>query len=459
MATTIYDLIDRQGGLGGTAYFPPEDDYINSTQISNSYFLQSLQIKIKDGTWVSMTEVFQYMEIFEDIYSSALHGTINIGDMSGGFSKFLITGGETIKLVVCKSVDNPDIVVNRDDFIVYQVTDMRVIEGKAMNYNLHFVSQSAINAQKKRLYRTYQNERKISNLTKMLYKEIAGESEIYIKVDDNKCVVERDFVSPGYTPLQAIDALAKRACVSGDYYLFYERLNRLQGKKHVFASMQHMKNQVDAFDTGDIKLAYNITSTHFRQLSGAAFQVSNVSFVDNYNHLQNMLAGLYNSGIKILDVTSRSYSNIRISYKDQTSATEQAIDSNNPFAQYQNFFPEQPGERIIARGTNDISSNSGSWLKIDTVNSAIMSMFRLIVDMPGNNNIGTGNYVTLVLPSFEAVNLNINAGIIESDSVYTGKYLVTAIKHSFTLREYTKKVEVSRIDAPINIDTVVVNGY
>ena len=459
MATTIYDLIDRQGGLGGTTYFPPDDDYINSTQISNSYFLQALNIKTKDGTWISMTEVFQYMEIYEDIYSSALHGVIEIGDMSGGFSKFLITGGESIKLVVCKSVENPDIVVNREDFTVYQVTDMKVIEGKAMSYKLHFVSQSAINAQKKRLYRTYQNERKISNLTKMLYKEIAGESEIYIKVDDNKCVIDRDFVAPGYTPLQAIDMLAKQACVSGDYYLFFERLNRLQGKKHVFASMQNMKNQVDAFATGDIKLAYNITTRHFRELSGATFQVSNVSFVDNYNHLQNMMAGLYNSGIKILDVTSRSYTDIKVSYTEQTSSTEQAIDSANPFAQYQNFFPEQPGERIIARGTNDISSNSGSWLKIDTVNSVIMSMFRLIVDMPGNNNIGTGNYVTLVLPSFEALNLNIGSGIIESDSLYTGKYLVTAIKHTFTLREYTKKVEVSRIDAPINIDTAVVNGY
>jgi hypothetical protein len=223
--------------------------------------------------------------------------------------------------------------------------------------------------------------------------------------------------------------------------------------------MKNMKDKVDAFNTGKIYLAHNITTTNFTALSGSAFKVHSVSFVDNYNHLQNMMAGLYNSGIKILDITSRSYTDMRISYKDQTSSTEQAIESNNYFNQYQNFFPEQPGERIVARGTNDITSNAGTWLKIDTVNSVIISMFRLLVDMPGNNRLGVGNYVTLVLPSYEAMNLNINAGAVESDALYTGDYLITAVRHNFTNKEYTKKVEVSRIDAPIKIDTTIVNGF
>lgn len=455
MATTIYDLLDAQRGRPGSIYFPREDDYGATRQISNSYFLQNLSIKIHNGTTVSMTEVFQYMEIYEDIYASALHGAIEILDMSGGFSKFLITGGEQIKLTVCKSVENPDIVIDRDDFIVYQVTDMKVTDQKIMQYKLHFISKSGIEAQKKRLYRTYQNERRISALTQELYKEIAGESEIYIKLDETKCLVDRDFVSPGYTPLQAIDMLAKRACVSEKYYLFYERLNKLQGKKHVFASMQDMRDRVGAFDTGEIYIMHNVTTQHFNNTSSASYRASSVSFVDNYNHLQNMMAGMYNSGIKILDVLSRSYSDIRVNYAEATNSSQQAIGTNNYFSQYANFFPEQPGERIIPRSTNDVSSNSGSWLKIDTINSVIISMFRLIVDMPGNNMVGCGNYVTLSLPSNEALNLNIGAGVIPTDPVYTGKYLVTAVKHSFTSKEYTKKLEVSRIEMPINIDTVI----
>lgn len=453
MAKTIYDLLDAQQGRPG--YFPYEDDYSSPRQISNSYFLHSLNLKIKDGTWISMSEVFQYMEIFEDIYSSAIHGTIDVLDMSGGFSKFLITGGEEIKLVVCKSVESPDIIIDRDDFIVYQVTDMKVTDQKIMQFKLHFISKSAIEAQKKRLYRTYQNERKISNLVTEIYKDIAGVGDIYIKMDDSKCVVDRDFVCPGYTPLQAIDVLSKRACGSGDYYLFFERLAKLQGKKHVFTSMKNMQNRIDAFDSGDITIAYNVTTEHFNASSSSVYRASTVSFVDNYNHLQNMMAGMYNSGIKIIDVTSRSFSDITINYMQDTNDSQRSLNTSNYFSQYVNFFPEQPGERIIPRSTNDVSSNSGSWLKIDTINSVIISMFRLIVDMPGNNTLGVGNYVTLTLPSNEAINLNIGSGIVPTDPYYTGKYLITAVKHSFTTKEYNKKIEVSRIEMPISINGVV----
>jgi len=464
MAKTIYDLLGTQPNKAGALYFPPENDYSNTRQISNSYFLHSLNIKIKNGTWISIAEVFQQMEIYEDIYSSALHGTIDVLDMSGGFSKFLISGGEEIKIRVCKSVENPDILIDREDFVVYQVTDMKVTDQKIMQFKLHFISKSALNAQKKRLFRTYQNERRISALTTELYKEIASESDIYIKIDETKCRIDRDFVSPGYTPLQAIDILAKRACVSGDYYLFYERLNKLEGKKHVFASMTDMKNKAGAFGPSyggrgqaapDIVIAYNVTSQHFNAISGSVYRASGISFVDNYNHLQNMMSGMYNSGVKILDVISRSYTDIKINYVDETNTTQQSINTNNYFTNYSNFFPEQPGERIIPRSTNDVSSNSGAWLKIDTINSVIISMFRLLVDMPGNNMIGTGNYVTVSLPSNEAINLNIGSGVVATDPIYSGKYLVTAVKHTFTSKEYVKKLEVSRIETPINIDTYV----
>lgn len=454
MATTIFDLIDLHRGAG-TIYLPPEDDFSDGARISNSYYLHDLALKIKNDKWVSVSEVFQNMEIYEDIFSSAIHGSIDIFDGSGGFSNFLITGGETLRMTVCKSVDNPDIIVSRDDFIVYKVTDMRRPEQGIMRYTLHFISQKAITSQTNRLYRTFQNENKISSLVKLIYGTGASASDLYLKVDDNKCKIDREFVSPGYTELQAIDTLAKRACASGDYYLFFERLNKLQGKKHVFTSMENMKNRVDAFNTGEIYLMYNVTSSFFTIANSKRYQVQSVSFVDNYNQMENLLAGLFNSGIRILDITSRSFTDMKASYIGETkSTTEQTINTSN-------FFLNAPGEsgaKIIARSTNDITSNGGSWLKIDTVNSVIISLFRLIADMPGNNMLGVGNYVTLVLPSDKAISLNIGAGVVESDPHYTGKYLITAVKHSFGVKEYTKKLELSRIDAPIKIDTVISNA-
>lgn len=456
MATTIYNLIDAQRRNSGSIYFPPESDYSSGRQIQNSYLLQRLNLKIKNGQQVSLAEVFQTMEIYEDIYVNAIHGSIEILDVSGGFSKFAITGGETISMVACKSLDNPEILIDRDDLIVYQVTDFVYVE-KVSRFKLHFISKSGLQAQKKRLYKTFVNERRISNLIKSIYREIASESDLYVNLNDSTCVIDKDFVSPGQAPLDAIDTLTKRACVSGDYYLFFERLAKLQNKKHFLVSTKTMKNKQGAFTSPELYIAYNITTQNFTP-AGTVYRAAQVSFVDNYNHIENMMAGLYNSTIKIVDITSRSYIDMKVNYLDETSSSQQAIESNNYFASYQNFFPEQPGERVIAKGTNDVISNSGGWLKVDLINGVILSMFRLIVDMPGNNVLGTGNYVNLSMPSAEAISLNIGAGVVHTDPVYSGKYLITAVKHTFTNKEYIKKIELSRMENTYNIDSAINGG-
>lgn len=457
---TIYELLDATARDRGIVYFPSDNDYSNVDQISNSYFLQKLTIKIKGGEVVSMAEVFQNMEIFEDIYSSALHGTIDILDMAGGFSKYVISGGETISIVACKSVDDTSIIIDRDDFVVYQITDMRRPENGVMQYRLHFMCGALINAQKQRLYRTYQGpyDRTISELVKTIYRDIDDVSKLSITVDDQKCYLNNPFVSPGYTPLQAIEELAKRASVSGDYYLFFERLSKLDGKSHFFASTKTMKEYGKAFSRqGMITIRHNVSAMtlYTPGSNGFNFNATNIEFVDNYNHMQNMMSGLYNSNIKMLDLVSRSFTDVRVNYEEIMGTNPLSVNSGNIFDQFKSY--DNPGERIVVRGRNDSISNSGAWLKIDAVNSVVMSMFRLIVTMPGNNILGVGNYINLQMPSDQARTLNIGAGILQNDSVYSGNYLITAVKHTLNLKEYIKRIEVSKIDNSINTDNMIVN--
>jgi hypothetical protein len=447
--TTIYDLIDAQNLRRNAGYFAEEDDYSASRQISFSYFLQQFSIKVKTNENVSLIEVFESMEIYEDIFSSAIYGSVMVNDSSGGFSKYGITGGEMLTLVACKSVDNTDVIIDRDDLLVYQVTDFQMIDQKLSSFRLHFISKTAAEAEKKRLFRTFQGERRISALTTEIYKMIGSESNLYMDLDDGKCRIDNDFVCSGYTPLTAIENLARRACISGDYYLFFERLNKYNGKKHIMTSTKVMKS----VET-EINIMYNVTTRNFTP-GGNTYRATQISFVDNYNHMQNMMSGMYNSNIKILDILGRDYVDVNVNYTNDTTTSQNSLESSNYFSQYQNFYPEQPGERIIARSYNDMSTNSGAWLKVDIVNGVILSMFRLIVDMPGNNLIGCGNYVSVIMPSGYAMALNVGSGIVPTDPVYSGKYLVTAVKHLFTNKEYRKKVEVSRIENEFNFDTAI----
>ena len=56
------------------------------------------------------------------------------------------------------------------------------------------------------------------------------------------------------------------------------------------------------------------------------------------------------------------------------------------------------------------------------------------------------------MPSRVAKAQSLEQTIMTEDEFYSGKYLVTAVRHPFTKETYTKKIELSRGSLKINLD-------
>ncbi len=97
-------------------------------------------------------------------------------------------------------------------------------------------------------------------------------------------------------------------------------------------------------------------------------------------------------------------------------------------------------------------ANKSTWVRSDVYGSIMLSNIRVSIDIPGGNNlIGAGNLVNLNLPSFEYAALNLQATYATNDSVYAGKFFVTAVRHIFDLASYTKRIELNRDNGRINL--------
>ena len=130
------------------------------------------------------------------------------------------------------------------------------------------------------------------------------------------------------------------------------------------------------------------------------------------------------------------------------------MDAFNTFNQYDTT--QQPGERLIVAPKSDIISNKAEWILQDLYGAITNSAIRLIIEIAGGNNkIGVGNVVDVEIPSIANKVVNQNSSEIASDAVYSGKYMVTAVKHIITKTSYIKRLEVSRGTFKFDIDQLI----
>lgn len=426
------------------------------THINNSYFISELSMKIKGNARISLFEVMQTMEIYEDIFSKSIHGHIEIKDIDGGLSKYMITGGENIRITILKPLPSSEIIIDRSDLIIYNISKVEVGENNTMLYKLYFMPAGAISAQKKRIFKVFRNNTSISSLINTIYSDVSGGLTLFTRAN-NLPALQKNFLSPGYTPYEAIDFLSKRSCYNGDYFLFFERLNKLNNGNHVFSSINNLKDHWTENGPTPVILYQPIVS-NITPENATAILASYMQIQDNFDHINNMNAGFYNSRIRMLDLIYRNYTDLFLNYStiQNELRTNNLMETTNVFLNYNSAYPEYPGERLMVRSYNDVFANKNTWVRTDVYGSLNLSNMRINIDIPGGNNlIGAGNIVDLKIPNTYAKSLNLEGSLVPDDIVYAGKYIVTAVRHIFNISSYIKKLELSRDSGRINLGNVI----
>jgi hypothetical protein len=442
---------------------------------TEAYMLDALTITVKGGSVVDLARVFVEIEIFEDIFKSSITGSITINDSVGGLEKFIYTGGERITIKASMPPErNKDsvVIINRSNLIVHEFSKTSADAGN-LKYKLYFTSESTLNSLKKRIFKSYKTERNISKIVKSLYSEIesangtSATTTSVIKINASDTWISKPFICPGYTPIDAINHLAKRTSADGKYYVFYERLNnnRQDGKgwHHYFTSIDDIIIESNASDKTVATIKYSPAGSYFTTQAEDNIRAKTIQYQNNYNHLSSMIGGFYNSRVRSLDVLSRRYSDIKISYKDNrdsvggTFYTNKFLDVNNYFAAYGD--KDFPGERLIVSPMNDAFTDKKSWIKNDTYGAYLNSSIRITVDIAGGTNrVGIGDVIELRLPSVAHTAVNKENSIVPDDEVYQGKYIVTACRHNLSKLAYVKKVELSRGNMRLSLDQLIAKG-
>jgi|APGre2960657468_1045069.scaffolds.fasta_scaffold23740_2 hypothetical protein len=439
-----------------------ENSIAQDKHITDMYVMSTCAITIKTGALIDLQSVLQEILIYEDMFSPSITGSIRIQDMAGGHEKFILTGGEKITLRISRA-DGKEVIITRNDLVVYEISKMKVDNQNSVSYELRFTTEAAIKSHKKRIFKSFGTERNLTNIIKKIYADISNVDRLFINAPTSfGAVTQNAFVCPGYNPIEAIQFLAKRACVNGQYYVFFERVNTSvvvgQLYNHYFLNVKDLKAYFNNLSIPKLKV--KPTTSYITGVSEADLQIKSYQIQQNFNHMTAMTQGYYNSNIKTIDLLTRAVNNKKVNYTKR--GVEQLddlyknryMDSFNTFNQYD--ATQQPGERLIVAPKGDIISNKAEWILQDLYGAITNSAIRLIIEIAGGNNkIGVGNVVDVDIPSIANKVVSQTSSQIVSDAVYSGKYMVTAVKHIITRTSYIKRLEVSRGTFKFDIDQLI----
>jgi hypothetical protein len=285
-------------------------------------------------------------------------------------------------------------------------------------------------------------------------------------VDDPNLTLTKPFISTGLMPHKAMEFLCNRACKKDKFFVFFERLVPVTGTytdnkpftaSHYFGSIESLIYEANR---NRVETIYFNQKLNLWLESGEIIRTPMLQRDSNFNHVQAMLLGFYNTTMTTIDPISRTHSTKKFGYATEDTVTNdfnpyKLIDDYNIFNVYNDAKNEIPGRKLIASSINDTASRS-SWLPDNIVGQISKTLFKIDVEIQGGtNNIGIGNIVNLYSPSqSERLSNPTNSNLIPN-RLESGKYLVTTVDHRIRPGEYVKGLTLSRASSPIDHNKTV----
>lgn len=400
---------------------------------SKDYEIQSLEIISSGGQTIDVRNIFTQLQIYQDIFSSVMHGNILINDGMDIFNNFYFCGNEYIRIVIDKpSLDEPI----KKTFRVYKATDRKKTGNSGQGYILHFCSDEMILSNSMLVSKAYKNATAADIVRDVLVNELKINQNKLASFDPTSGIY--DFIVPNYRPLEAIQwAVARSYDESGkSCYFFFENT-----RGYNFQSLQTLyKRPIYK------KVKYEIKNAEEPDPAVNKDSADNLKIVNDFDLLTSISNGSFASKLLTVDIFSQNF--VEYSYSAQKAESEQKLlNPNKPINVLENKNQENALTAFNSCFTtyaliNDTKSEKentiNKWLMPRALHMSLVNHFRIKLTLPGDTAMNAGDIVELDFPKFKAAD---ESGK-EFDEYRSGKYLVAAVNHKFFEDTFLSIVEL-----------------
>lgn len=424
---------------------------------SQDLTLDSCKITTSGGLSYEFRFAMLEFNYYEDLYSNFITGNILINDSVGFLDTWGFNGNEYLTLSFSKP--NYDAKIEKT-FRIFKVSNRMLTKDQNENYRLNFCSEEAVLSEQYRVSKSYKNK-KVSDIVKDILKNELLVNTIKFKdenIEETRGV--RDIIVPNKKPFESINwlstqAISNKSSTLGSSYLFYENFEGFN-----FKSLQNLFG-------GVVYASYNYEPKNIGQTVQLDFRnVLSYDVVSNFDTLNSINTGTYANRLLTIDPIRQNYKITDFDYDNYFTKTNKLnknkimSDAQNRKKQKMNQTPESV---LRVATTNTGQSTYNPYIKakhpnIKDINIettvpnrisqiAQLNTIKYNLTVPGDPLLSVGRIIEFNLPS---VGTSETGRVL--DSYYSGKYLVTALKHHIDVENrFLTTIEISKESLPNNL--------
>lgn len=417
-----------------------------STQVRNTrdFYLENLTLRTAVTTVdIRLTSI--EISYQEDIFKNSCHGYVMMAEGAGYVESLKLSGGETLQLILGKTGSSDKITKN---FTVYKI-DKRKSTGnrQSESYLLYFCTREMIYSERVKVNTSYSEPISITDIVSDICETYLGTSI----VRSRNTYGNYNFVIPNLTPFDAINWLSNYARPEPPYvgadFVFFENKDGFN-----FLPLQAMINpgSSDCKEYGQYSFnPSNIDTKDFQMQSQTALTYEILS---SYDTLRGLASGAFANRLISVDILTRKKKETKFNYLDyfeevggsgailnDYAIKAPSFDVGDPMLKmvFSNFDQENNSVVQARPGSVATNINAETYIPYRTAQLSLINYQRIKLSVPGDPNLSVGYVTRFFLQSK-------NPGQTEQDAYYSGRFLITAIRHLITQSSYTTVMEIAK---------------
>jgi hypothetical protein len=417
------------------------------------FTLKNLTLLTAAGTF-DLKPILVEMSYYEDVFANAVTGNLVVADAQGFIEKFQLIGNEYLRLTFTKGSKSTAFDVDMI-FRVFKMS-LRSLVGNLQTeaYVLHFCSEELLLSEQYKISKSY-NGRTISSIIQ----DICGPN--YLNIPKNKPVnIQKtngiySFVVPTFKPFEAINWLSTYAKPAtgkpGADMVFFENKEGFN-----FVSLQSLfEKETYRTYTYAPKNIDSKTQTQEQHY----FAVLAYEFDNGFDTLDAINSGLFANQLISIDPLLQTYHITNFNYKEynKQSTTLNKYGIVNDVKNRRGDTIYQTPQAVLKMATTNKGHNTNTFLNRKpgsvaneifietyipnrTAQLSLANYNRIKLTINGDPGATVGQTIKFNLLSMSPSKKGL-------DKFYSGKYLITAVKHTIKIDEYYSVLEIVKDSA------------
>lgn len=406
---------------------------INQTYFAQYGAVDKIDIVTASGQLWPLKPLMIELSYYEDIYSFAVSGYVTLKDAFGVVERFQLSGHETLIIDFGNATDDPR---PPQKFKLYSIPKRDPLGNlNSEIVKLYFCTEELLLSEQTKVLRAYSGQPITDIISDILTRDLGVTGQNSKITVLQQTVGKYDFNIPTIKPFEAISWLSTYALPSvngGADMLFYETVYG-----YYFESLGDMYKQAPTKT-----YIYGQKNVSGEPDSLEMVNVLDFEFIKTFDSLEEIEAGTFANRVISIDPITRTKKVTDFDYNTYKDSASK-MNESSMLAASKNKLGKTQNQAYMGK-LKLVSSNSGQKSKLTNLPSnaiaedifiektlpnrtaqiALANYTLLKLRVPGNSLLSAGKTIQFNLASYSSVENQKNA-----DAFYSGKYLVTAIRH------------------------------